>query len=188
MSIRLPYGENQTRSRHYRPTRPFMPRQQTTAPPKNKSETVAPQPKYYVDSFSSNFADKPSSNNHDTNKPKTKHVTFQEPQRTKFVMTVQMSYLISIYSSESSRIDFDNNNMFPSSSFSPNVAYYSPQYSRSPMSTYSHSHSPYRYNHPNNHYYYPSEEFYPQYPYMMVNPQYMPRPRGMIMSAPPVWT
>lgn len=87
MSLRLPYGHNQMRPRSYRPTRPYIPRQQASAPPKNKPETVAPQPKYYVDSFSSNFADKPSSNNNnnDMSKPKTKHVTFQEPQIIKLV-------------------------------------------------------------------------------------------------------
>lgn len=87
MSIRLPYGENQTRSRNnYRQTRSYTPRQQTSIPSKNKPDTHTPAPKFYVDTFSSNFADKPaSSESNNDNKTKTKHVTFQEPETAKFV-------------------------------------------------------------------------------------------------------
>ena len=64
-------------------------------PSKSQLKQSVPQPEYYVDSFQSNFADKPSSNSNNHNKTKTKHVTFQEPDTTKFVvLSFQMLHLI----------------------------------------------------------------------------------------------
>jgi hypothetical protein len=88
MSIQLPYQETQTRQRNYHPRRSYMHNEQAYLPPKSKSETTVSQPQYYVDSFPSNFSDKPSSNgNNNNNKSKTKKVTFQEPDMTKFVLS-----------------------------------------------------------------------------------------------------
>jgi hypothetical protein len=61
---------------------------------KSKSETVVSQPEYYVDSFASNFSDKPSLNSNNNNKTKTKHVTFQEPHMTKSVFSFEIKILI----------------------------------------------------------------------------------------------
>ncbi len=88
MSIRVPYQESQAYQHHsYRP-RPYMynaSNEQTSLSTKTKSETTVTQPEYYVDSFASNFSDKPSSNSNNT-KLKSKHVTFREPpEPSKFV-------------------------------------------------------------------------------------------------------
>ena len=63
MSIRLPYRDTHTGSSN---------QSQECSPFASKS-----QPKYYVDTFHSNFSDRPASG-HDT-RAKSKHVTFQEP-------------------------------------------------------------------------------------------------------------
>jgi hypothetical protein len=87
MSIQLPYQETQLHQRNYHSPRTYMQNRQASLPLKSKSETTVSQPEYYVDSFQSNFSDKPSSNSN--NKAKTKHVTFQEPDMTKFVLSFQ---------------------------------------------------------------------------------------------------
>jgi hypothetical protein len=94
MSIQLPHQEVQIRQRNYHSTRPYMQNQQSSFPMKSKSETAI-QPEYYVDSFASNFSDKPTSNSN--NKTKTKHVTFQEPDMTKSVFSFLDQNLILIY-------------------------------------------------------------------------------------------
>jgi hypothetical protein len=86
MSIRVPHQGSQTYRQNYNQPRSSIYNQsneQTSLPTKTKSKTTVSQPEYYVDSFASNFSDKPSSNSN--NKTKTKHVTFQEPQPSKLV-------------------------------------------------------------------------------------------------------
>ena len=83
MSIQVPYRQPQPyQYKSYRPRVSMynLSHEQTS---KTKSEKSISQPEYYVDSFASNFSDKPSSNSN--TKPKTKHVTFQEPEPSKFV-------------------------------------------------------------------------------------------------------
>lgn len=81
MSLQLPYPESQTYQRNYRSNRSYTQhQQQPSLPMKNKSETATTQPEYYVDSFTSNFSNKPSSNSN--NDKKVKHVTFQEPDKS----------------------------------------------------------------------------------------------------------
>jgi hypothetical protein len=91
MSIQLPYQEPPIRQRNHYSARPYMQNHPSSLQPKSKSETAVPQPEYYVDSFPSNFSNKPSSNS--DNKTKTKHVTFQEPDMTKFVLSFEMKIL-----------------------------------------------------------------------------------------------
>ncbi len=87
MSIQLPYQESQMHQRNYDSTRPYMQNKQQSVATKSKSKTAVSQPEYYVDSFASNFSDKPSLNSNNNNKIKTKHVTFQEPDMTKSVFS-----------------------------------------------------------------------------------------------------
>jgi hypothetical protein len=86
MSLRVPYPGSQIHQRNYHSSRPYMHNQsndRSFLSTKNKSKTAVSQPEYYVDSFAPNFSTKPSSDSN--NKPKTKHVTFQEPDTTKSV-------------------------------------------------------------------------------------------------------
>jgi hypothetical protein len=79
MSIRFSDQHFQTQQRSSYFPRPHMQNHsftQSSFSPKSKSETAVSQPEYYVDSFTPNFSDKPSSNN----KTKVKHVHFQEPE------------------------------------------------------------------------------------------------------------
>src|SRR5690349_12042038 len=62
MSLQLPYQDSQIHQRNSYSTRPYVQHQQASLPTKSKSETAVLQPAYYVDSFPSNFSDKPSSN------------------------------------------------------------------------------------------------------------------------------
>ncbi len=92
MSLQLPYPGSQIRQRNYHSARPYM-HNQSNDQSKNKSKTAVSQPEYYVDSFAPNFSTKPSSDSN--NKPKTKHVTFQEPDTTKsvFVQVFKLKFL-----------------------------------------------------------------------------------------------
>jgi len=85
MSIQVPYQDSRMYQRNYHSTKSYVQNQQPSLSMKSKSETAGAQPEYYMDSFAPNFSDKPSSNSDNTNKTKTKHVTFQEPDVTKSV-------------------------------------------------------------------------------------------------------
>jgi hypothetical protein len=85
MSVQVPYQDSRMYQRNYHSTKSYVQNQQPSLSMKSKSETAGAQPEYYMDSFAPNFSDKPSSNSDNTNKTKTKHVTFQEPDVTKSV-------------------------------------------------------------------------------------------------------
>ncbi|CAF4776291.1 unnamed protein product, partial [Rotaria sp. Silwood2] len=94
MSIQLSYPEFQTYEQNYYPPRSYMQTQlneQSSLPIKSKSETLTSQPEYYVDSFASNFSDKPSSDSN--NKTRTKHVTFQEPEMTNELLNANSNHV-----------------------------------------------------------------------------------------------
>ncbi|UJR37820.1 hypothetical protein I4U23_030510 [Adineta vaga] len=84
MSIQFSNQESQIYPRNNYPQRSHMSNRSNEqtyySSAKKKSETKVPQPQYYVDSFASNFSDKPSSTSNNSNKPKAKHVTFQESE------------------------------------------------------------------------------------------------------------
>lgn len=94
MSVHVSHPDYQKYEQSYHTPRHYVqnyPYEQSSLSMNNKPETATPQPEYYVDSFASNFSDKPSSNS--TNKSKTKHVTFQEPEETKLVLTFYSSLI-----------------------------------------------------------------------------------------------
>ncbi|CAF3502282.1 unnamed protein product [Rotaria sp. Silwood1] len=163
MSIRLPDPEVQPYEQNYCPPRSYMPNksnEQSSLPIKCKLETVTSQPEYYVDSFASNFSDKPSSDSH--NKTKTKHVTFQEPEMTNELLNANANSNHMNYPLSSSSSTFPTY-MYPPSR--PSNRYYNP-YNR------------HNYN-----------QFHSQHPNVMMNSRLMNRPRGMnMMSMPHVWT
>lgn len=88
-------GYRPNRPMNYRSPRPYVQNSpsfvpvRTTAPSavpqKSKSETTVSPPEYYVDSFASNFSDKPSSNS--ASQTKAKHVSFQEPEMMRSVVS-----------------------------------------------------------------------------------------------------
>ena len=95
MSIRLPYSELQLHQDNYYSSPPHTENQscqQSSPSTQYKSDMPASQPEYYVDSYTSNLSNKSFPNS--SNKTKMKHVTFQEPDMTKFVFSF-LSYLSS---------------------------------------------------------------------------------------------
>ena len=159
MSIQLPHQQSRINNqRNYYPPRSYV-QNHSSSTIKTKS-----QPEYYVDSFPSNFSNKPSLDSN--NKPKTKHVTFQEPGMTKSVFVFVLSFKI-LYKFSELPQNTSNNVAFSSSHNSD----YSADMWESSVPMY---HPPYQYNYHN--------QYNPYYSYpSMMNQRHMSHSRGMNM-------
>ncbi|CAF3609451.1 unnamed protein product [Adineta steineri] len=172
MSLQFPEQQPSINQRNYYTPRPYTrhhSNKQTSSAIQNKSETTVTQPEYYVDNFAPNFSDKPSSStNNDNNKSKTKHVTFQEPEKANELLT-------NVSNNVSFSPSLANNSVHSSSTWSSPVP---------PM-----HYPPYHLNqYPYHNQRYPYNPSYPQYPNMMMNQTYIdPHYNMNMMPTYPSW-
>lgn len=134
--------------------------------------TATSQPAYYVDSFQSNFSDKASPSTSASVRPKSKHVTFQEPASPKSVAC----RIVSVHKSSSS--DSINNTVINNAYASPTASFGWSQ----PMNTHHQTHYLRQPYYPNQQYSY--HGFVPSHTRPMLYPQYGPRPHRAIHTMP----
>jgi hypothetical protein len=180
MALRFEPHNMQTRPQTYPSTRPHIENhyynQQSSIPTKNRTETAGSQPAYYVDSFPANFSDQPPSNSNNNNtKPKSKHVTFQEPELPRSVscfLVDDEKIICELSFSESSSTAMTDHAYPP---LTPSASW------RTPMVTYPHTKHWPRHHYPSEQYFYNGVN--PYYSRPMMNPGYMSRPRPMHMMS-----